>query len=129
MSRISKELNFILASGEDDNKCLFCGEKITEGGMWSTENRNICVGSCCKRKLIKIYKDIVLDEEIEAVVLKNGVVSDNKLDIFRETLKDDMEYITRKEIKIEDVRIANSKRELERRIKQNEENKRIFKIK
>ena len=45
-----------------DSKCMFCGKEVTYGAYWSGFN-DICVGNCCKRRLIDMYKDIIMETD------------------------------------------------------------------
>ena len=61
MAEMRRCLEIVIEKGE--NECIFCGEKIISGCLWSigAVDKYICVGDCCKTNLIKMYKDIIQD--------------------------------------------------------------------
>lgn len=61
-----------------NRKCIFCEEEITFGAFWSSYTTGICVGSCCKDRLIHMYKDISLEENCDRI---GSFIYDIKKDI------------------------------------------------
>ena len=86
--------------GIDERVCIFCGERIINGAMWSTgiDNRVdvICVGNCCKRHLIDMYKDVILDEVYEDLFhFKERIQRDIK-ECYNNELKRQLDFENRK---------------------------------
>lgn len=50
-----------------DRVCIFCEGDVTYGAYWSLGKGGICVGNCCKDRLIHMYKDIILEEDCDRI--------------------------------------------------------------
>lgn len=133
MVEMRRCLEIVIEKGE--NECIFCGEKIISGCLWSigAVDKYICVGDCCKTNLIKMYKDIIQDSIESGMGNLNyeemAIHGKSKLEIFEKNILDDIDLVIEKEIEREDCIIRRKKEDIERRIKDNARNKRVFSYK
>ena len=61
-----------------DRVCIFCEGGVTYGAYWDLGKGGICVGSCCKDRLIHMYKDIIFGIDSCIYVkedIKNNIIN------------------------------------------------------
>lgn len=114
MARIT---DYNLHIHRDKYTCIFCKEEISQGAFWNVqENEDIIVGHCCKNNLIKLYKDIILDE------------LGGSLKEFEKSIQNVTREIISKEIEIEEIKIRDLEQKTEYRKQQNKENMEYFNV-
>ena len=93
-----------------DRKCMFCGKEVTYGAYWSGFN-DICVGNCCKRRLIDMYKDIIMETNCG----RTDFIYDIKKDIkecYKKAIKSSI-HLEKAKAKVNDAQIKEWENELQ----------------
>lgn len=84
LSEILSESSGIPPKCKDEaSKCLSCGEKIKQGGMWATQEMHIGICKKCAPVLLDWYIDTLLDtgeidenDDVESIKrLSNDIIS------------------------------------------------------